>query len=544
MGFEFTHVRINGGKQMKYDVIVVGGGIAGLTTATYLAKEGHKVLICEKGDELGGLVSSFDYKGFTFDGGIRSIESSGIVIPMLRQLEIDIPFKRSIVSLGIEDDIIKVVDKNSLFEYQNLLIKKFPDNEIDIKNIMKRIRKIMKYMDVLYGIDNPLFMDMFKNKKYLFFEVFPWLFKFLFTAGKIDRLNTPIETYLAQLTDNQALNDIIAQHFFKQTPAFFALSYFSLYLDYRYPEKGTGMLIEKLEEYYVNHGGEVKLSTEIVSVDSESKTLKDRQGNIYTYDQMVWASDLNTLYQLAELDKISDPKIKEEATLYKESIAPLRGGDSIQAVYATVDLEPAYFRNLCTEHFFYTPKTTGLFQVFASRDSVLERKNKEEMISWVKSYLDYTTYEISIPALRNEKLAPKGKTGLIISTLMDYDFVKAVESMGWYPEYKKLTEDYIIKVLDESRYNGLKEKIIDVFSYTPLTIEKRTGNRDGAITGWAFTNKNIPVIHHTAKVAQSVLTKFPDIYQAGQWSYSPAGLPISIMTGKLAADKVNKQRKI
>jgi hypothetical protein len=41
-------------------------------------------------------------------------------------------------------------------------------------------------------------------------------------------------------------------------------------------------------------------------------------------------------------------------------------------------------------------------------------------------------------------------------------------------------------------------------------------------------------------VASSVLTPIPDTYQAGQWTYSPSGLPISILTGKLAADKVLK----
>jgi hypothetical protein len=45
------------------------------------------------------------------------------------------------------------------------------------------------------------------------------------------------------------------------------------------------------------------------------------------------------------------------------------------------------------------------------------------------------------------------------------------------------------------------------------------------------------------KVANSVLTPMPDIYQAGQWSYSPAGLPISIMTGKLAVNRIEKQLK-
>jgi hypothetical protein len=30
------------------------------------------------------------------------------------------------------------------------------------------------------------------------------------------------------------------------------------------------------------------------------------------------------------------------------------------------------------------------------------------------------------------------------------------------------------------------------------------------------------------------------VYQAGQWTYSPSGVPISILTGKLAADKAIK----
>ena len=42
------------------------------------------------------------------------------------------------------------------------------------------------------------------------------------------------------------------------------------------------------------------------------------------------------------------------------------------------------------------------------------------------------------------------------------------------------------------------------------------------------------------QVARSVLTPIPDTYQAGQWTYSPSGLPISILTGKLAADRVIK----
>jgi hypothetical protein len=41
--------------------------------------------------------------GFSFDGGIRAIENSGIVTPMLRQLGLEIPFVKNGVSIGITD---------------------------------------------------------------------------------------------------------------------------------------------------------------------------------------------------------------------------------------------------------------------------------------------------------------------------------------------------------------------------------------------------------------------------------------------------------
>jgi len=56
----------------------------------------------KKRKKVGGLVNSFDFKGFTFDGGIRAIENSGIVFPMLRQLGLEIDFIRNVVSIGIE----------------------------------------------------------------------------------------------------------------------------------------------------------------------------------------------------------------------------------------------------------------------------------------------------------------------------------------------------------------------------------------------------------------------------------------------------------
>ena len=75
---------------MNYDAIVVGGGAAGLTAAAYLAKSGYATLLCEKENKLGGLVNAFSRNGFVYDGGIRAMENSGVMLPMLKSLGIDV----------------------------------------------------------------------------------------------------------------------------------------------------------------------------------------------------------------------------------------------------------------------------------------------------------------------------------------------------------------------------------------------------------------------------------------------------------------------
>ena len=57
--------------EQKYDTIVVGGGIAGLTAAAYVARSGQKTLLIEKNRELGGLVNTFARNGFRFEAGVR-----------------------------------------------------------------------------------------------------------------------------------------------------------------------------------------------------------------------------------------------------------------------------------------------------------------------------------------------------------------------------------------------------------------------------------------------------------------------------------------
>ena len=53
----------------KKNICVIGSGFSGISSATYLASQGHNVYVLEKNSKLGGRARQFSAKGFTFDMG-------------------------------------------------------------------------------------------------------------------------------------------------------------------------------------------------------------------------------------------------------------------------------------------------------------------------------------------------------------------------------------------------------------------------------------------------------------------------------------------
>ena len=533
------------GPESTYNTIIVGGGIAGLTSAAYLARSGKKVLLLEKNMECGGLVNSFIRDGFHFDAGVRALEDAGIILPMLKDLDIELEFVKSPVSLGIENDIIHIENLNSLDEYKELLTKFYPESINEIDEALRRIRKIMKHMDVLYGIENPVFKDLKHDRDFIFRKLLPWLPEFILTVGKINRMNKPVEEYLETFIKDTSLRDIISQHFFKNTPAFFAMSYFSLYLDYFYPTGGVGKLSDGLKNKIMEFGGEIMTETKVIGVMAAKRLVRDQKNNTYEYDNLIWAADLKTFYKITETEGLL-PKNKTAFEKSKRMMLKNRGCDSVFSLFLGVDEPLESFRKIANGHFFYTPSKTGLGETHRKELNYLlsnfEKVEKEEILTWLDKFTTLNTYEISIPGLKDPELVPPGKTGVIISFLAEYDLFEKIQKAGWLDEFITELEDRILGVITGSVYPFLKDKIITRFSFSPLSIENRVGSSEGAIVGWSF-QRSMPVINKIQYSDRSVLTPVPSIYQAGQWAYSPAGVPMSILTGKLAADKVLKKMK-
>ena len=63
----------------KFDVAIVGGGLAGLTASIYLAKVGRKVIVLEKSSQFGGRGMTTNKNGICMNLGAHALYRGGSV---------------------------------------------------------------------------------------------------------------------------------------------------------------------------------------------------------------------------------------------------------------------------------------------------------------------------------------------------------------------------------------------------------------------------------------------------------------------------------
>jgi len=334
---------------------------------------------------------------------------------------------------------------------------------------------------------------------------------------------------------------MVCQHFFKGTPREFALGYFYNFLDYLYPRGGTGRLPEALRECASANGARILLDAAVAMVDPVKKSLRDQQGREFRYDALLWAADLQTLYESCETGGL--PRATRRRVLArKEALGHFACAESVFTLFVAVDAPPEEFARVSRGHFIYTPQTHGLGELHRSALEDLKTDFNslapETLWSWLAEFCRCNSYEISIPVLRDRSLAPEGKTGLILSLMFDGELCLKIHERGWYGEFKERIARHLLDALEASVYPGLRSKILFTDAATPHTLRRLFGVRDGAIVGWSLEGP-VPVPDRLTRIGASVRTPIPGVFVAGQWTYSPAGVPVAILTGRIAAQRIN-----
>jgi len=141
----------------KYDVIIIGAGMGGLSCGAWLAHKGVKVLVIEQNVQPGGLCSSYKRKGFNFTPAASILtgttKKDGILLRLIKQLGIE----KEIEFLPLEQGYHVHLPDFNYYLYsggeearQRLieqLIKLFPHEANGLKGFFDTLVKIYQHAD-------------------------------------------------------------------------------------------------------------------------------------------------------------------------------------------------------------------------------------------------------------------------------------------------------------------------------------------------------------------------------------------------------------
>ncbi len=147
----------------RYDVIVIGAGLGGLSVATFLAVKGKKVLLLERRNVPGGYASSFVKGRFEFEASLHALSGVGLHGARARVYNY-------LDSLGMADDVefISVPDVyRSIFPdldvtlpanhegFEQVLREKFPAERDGITTFMKRLDTLRSEVQIVQNGRQP-----------------------------------------------------------------------------------------------------------------------------------------------------------------------------------------------------------------------------------------------------------------------------------------------------------------------------------------------------------------------------------------------------
>lgn len=289
----------------KYDCIVVGAGLAGLTCAYKLVSDNKKVLLIEKEKFVGGRTSSWDDGGFLVEAGFhrhigfykelpKILNEVGVklndIVAWEKEAEIKIHNNKKIV-LGISPFHNPITFVKDIFGNKEILSFK---DKLSMSKLF--IVGFKDYMFNTEGLDNYSILDYSKK-----LDITNNVVEYVVTSLSTGIFFLPKEKYTSKL--------------------FFGLFYPSLFhpVSLRIGAYKGGMsevIAEPILEKFKELGGEVLLNTKVDSlIIDDNKVLGVKLGEEIYSDHVILATDIwNAKKLIGNLESENINKIKNMPT--------------------------------------------------------------------------------------------------------------------------------------------------------------------------------------------------------------------------------------
>ncbi len=505
--------------QEKYDVIVVGAGIAGLFCSNFLAKYGKKTLLLEHNHQPGGLMGGFKRKKFYFDAGDQSFESGGVIFPYLKKLGFYRPEDWEITDYTMAYEkrgsvVMKGEQKKAIDNLADL----FPENRDEMHTMFSQMEGYSKLMGALSSDETSIFgktgfarikslagfgKTMIKNKKTL-----------------NEMINTPLPDFIDRHMSPSVERDRMANLGYRNMPVLMGTGFwYTWFEDYWYYKRGQQGLMNDLAKLFTDNGGTMHCNQTVNHIITEKKRVRGVQtkdGNTYIADKVVFAGALKSLYTELLDKEYLDPEMVEE-------IKNAELSEPLAAVFLGVDMtHEELSRYLKTHHTLFFPD--GPVPDYDDADN--------------KDFHDGAFAEINWTSMRCPELAPEGKNSIVLQTFTSYDWMDKWGTGGddfSRPEkYKELKQKVGEQMIDNvSKYiPELKDRIVYKEFGTPLSTIRYTLNPEGASCGWKLEYEKSFLKDRKA----SITTPYDGLYSIGHFTLWPGGVPIAALSGVFAAE--------
>ncbi|HNY02173.1 MAG TPA: NAD(P)/FAD-dependent oxidoreductase [Bacteroidales bacterium] len=488
---------------MKPKVIIIGGGVAGLSAGIYSAMNGFNTEIVEMHTIAGGQCTAWDRKKYRFDYCLHWLvgTSKGAFHDIWKETNV-LNDRTEVIDHEIHSQITdregnRFIIYADIDRWEKYLVELAPEDERPIRKMCKQMRKS--------ALLEPFALPPELRSPVDYVRIGTKMFPVLLLVQKFGRMTC--REYFEKLNFRNdrlrsALFAMYGNRNFSALAFLFMLGFFNQ-KNAGYIKGGSYPLAQRMVERFHSLGGKISYGKRVEQIWVENDTAR----GVILADGTRLAAD----YVISAADGYS--------TIYK-----MLGGK-----YLSREFEKAYrdwelFPPLVQVSF-------GINRVVTSEAPILLDFTKGTRIGRTDLPFGYSLMNYSF----DNTLAPEGKTAVVMRYESPWNLWKNLSEEEYRKEKEQIVRD--AAALLEKNWPGISADIEVTDVATPKTSVRYTGVKEGAYEGFLPTRENM------MKSLKMYLPKLKNFYMAGQWLIPGGGLPPSAQSGKWAVQLICRQRK-